>query len=106
VLREQPFTDPATIETLQQCQAASQPVSPEHTAPRQPPVARHVYHALQHTWQCDRCGARFTDGANAPSACCFHPGVLFSGMATPGQIRPLQRQHNITVLPTAQMVMN
>lgn len=42
-------------------------------------VAREAYRWLAAQWACERCGQAFSDGANSPSACTFHPGILFSG---------------------------
>ncbi len=40
---------------------------------------RETYALLSATRTCVRCKLPFKDGANGPSACTFHPGVLFSG---------------------------
>ncbi|PRW32666.1 F-box only 6-like [Chlorella sorokiniana] len=42
-------------------------------------AAKLAYWWLAREWTCERCQQRFTDGANSPSACCFHTGILFSG---------------------------
>ncbi|KAL4421435.1 hypothetical protein ABPG75_010726 [Micractinium tetrahymenae] len=84
-LHDFPAADDATVAVLLERAAFLQrPAQQQAASQGKHPIGnrgaeRGVYRWLAQAHTCDRCGQEFTDGVNTPTACCFHPGILFSG---------------------------